>query len=211
MAISIVARGVNGMALPILSHSLKLGLQHWWFALGAVLLTAVQFFPEALLWQREKILDGEFWRLVTGHWLHLNVSHFGLNVAAGMVVIIWIKPHVRTVDIALHLFLFSLLLGLCLLLFVPQLGWYAGLSGVLYGFLCLYSIRLFFSQGSRWWAAAFLLIWLKITFEQFAKLPASMALLNDFPVVVEAHLIGAILGTLIAVVQVLFIAACFRE
>lgn len=199
------------MALPTLDVNPQLGRERWWLVLVVALLAGVQFFPETLLWQREKILDGEFWRLLTGHWLHLNVSHFALNFIAGLVLVIWVKPHVRTAEIALQLFLLSLLLGLCLLQFVPQLSWYGGLSGILHGFLCLYSIRLFFLQRSRWWAGIFLLVWLKIAVEQHAGSSAQVVSFNDFPVILEAHILGAILGTLLAVVQVLIVTARFRQ
>lgn len=211
MAVSIIAPGVNGMAQPTLNYNPKIAHQYWWLILGLVLLAGSQFFPETLLWQREKILDGELWRLLTGHWLHLNVPHFVLNIMAGLVLMVWLKPYVSFAEIALQLFLLSTLLSLCLLVFIPQLDWYGGLSGILHGLLCLYSIRLCFSQRSPWWAGIFLLVWVKIAVEQYAGSTSQVVLLDDFAVVLEAHLLGAILGTLLATLQALIKSVHFRH
>ena len=38
--------------------------------------------PEALVFDRQAILQGELWRLVTSHWVHSDVEHLTWNLVA---------------------------------------------------------------------------------------------------------------------------------
>lgn len=204
MAVSPIANRFVCLALPILTgHPIKACHSRWTVSGLLVLLVGLQFFPEALLWQRDSILAGQYWRLLTGHLVHLNETHFSINLLAGLILVAWIKPHVRYLEMSFHFLALSFLLG-AVLLFVPQLEWYGGLSGALHGLLCLYSIKLFFAQRTRWWAGMFALVWFKIAVEQWQVGSEQLIVLSHgLPVVPAAHLLGALLGTLFAITQVL--------
>ena len=61
-------------------------------AIGAVLL-ALAWWGEPLRgllrWDRAALSAGEAWRLVTGHFVHLDLEHALLNVA-GLVLVAWL-------------------------------------------------------------------------------------------------------------------------
>lgn len=86
-------------------------------------------------YQREAVLAGEAWRLLSGHFMHLGFSHLLLNLSGlGLVMLLF----GRGVSAAgwIWLLLASLLaLGAGFVWLSPELGWYVGLSGVLHGLI----------------------------------------------------------------------------
>ncbi len=184
--------------------------QYRWYFLWVALFAGAQIAPDATLWEREKILSGEYWRVFTGHWLHLNLEHFALNFLVGVILVFGLIPYVRPSDITLQLFFLCLLLSLSLLLFVPRLSWYGGLSGVLHGLICLYALKLMFKYKSYWWAGLFALVWFKVAGELLMS-GSSFFLSDDLPVVFESHLFGALIGTILAATYILIPKEIFRS
>lgn len=148
----------------------------------------------ALRYERVAMLAGEYWRLATGHVIHLGTAHLVLNLA-GLVLIGMLFHRDYTARQWLIVFAASALcIDVGFVLFEPQLQWYVGLSGVLHGALAAGAVA--------WWRhetrpVAFALIAVlagKLAWEQWrGALPFS----GDIPVIVDAHLYGAI-GGLIA-------------
>jgi membrane associated rhomboid family serine protease len=128
---------------------------------------------QLLRYERAAVLEGEWWRLLTGHLVHGGLRHLSLNVAGiGLVALLFGR------DYSPGHWLFVLLastlaIDLGFVFYQPQLEWYVGLSGVLHG--CIAGAKLFWEQYR-------------------GALPLS----GDMPVVVAAHLYGAIGGALAA-------------
>ena len=99
-----------------------------------------------LQFEREGILHGEIWRLITGNFVHLSGSHALLNIA-GLVLIWLLFGHCYNNATWLIVLLSSLLTTtLGLLVFNPELDWYVGLSGSLHGLFiagCIAEIKSF--------------------------------------------------------------------
>lgn len=145
---------------------------------------------DGLRFERGAIADGQLWRLVSGHVVHLGVAHAALN-AAGLLLITWLVG--REYTLRQWLFVTAVTVafidsGLWWLL--PGLGWYVGLSGVLHGWLAAGVV----AQIGRRRSDALLLGALlcgKLIFEAlFGALPGSAETAGG-PVVIEAHLYGA--------------------
>lgn len=109
-----------------------------WLFCGAVSFCALGLmtYPNALLdlrYDRAALLSGQWWRVVTGHLVHLNFDHLLLNLAGLILVceLLWYRLPWRHGS---ALLLFSAA-GTSLLLWWlhPELAWYAGLSGALHG------------------------------------------------------------------------------
>lgn len=92
---------------------------------------AAWFLPalaEWLVYDREFILRGEFWRLFTGHLVHFSRSHLALDVGAFFTVG-WL---LETRSIAPRWLMFGMapgVIGLALLFGDPAMARYGGLSG----------------------------------------------------------------------------------
>ena len=146
-----------------------------------------------LRFDRNAILSGQLWRLISAHLTHLGWSHLGMNLLGlGLIWTLFGKAYDNT-----H-WIVALLIGAlgtsALLLWLnPQLRWYVGLSGVLHTLFilgCLADVQ----QKRRGSWVLLLAITAKLLYEQMAgPLPGSESTAGG-RVIVDAHLYGAIWG-----------------
>lgn len=185
------------------AEQFKALLRDNWFALliaGTALAVALAG-EHAALWlryDRSAIQHGQWWRLLTGNFVHLGWSHLWLNLAGWLLVWLLFKTHVPVKAWGIATVFCSLGVGLGLLWGSPHLSWYVGLSGVLHGYFvigALLSIRL----GYRFELLLLALVIGKLIWEQnVGPLPGSEKYSGGH-VVVDAHLYGAISGALLAI------------
>ncbi len=150
---------------------------------------------ELLRFERQRILDGEFWRLVTGHFAHLAPQHLALN-ALGLGIVALLVGRALCPREWLLAFIVCLASTSAGLLFLdPELNWYVGLSGVLHGLLVtglLANLPLRRTES----AVLLAIVVAKIGWEQFVgPMPGAEGTAGG-PVIVNAHLYGAIGGGL---------------
>ena len=155
----------------------------------------------ALRFDRDAILDGAWWSLLTGNLVHLGWSHLGMNLAGLALVVALVGERYRARDWALAVVLCSLAVGGGLLWLNPEVRWYVGFSGTLHGLLVAGSIA-----DLRIWprSAALLLVGTaaKLGWEQVAgALPGSEDVAGGF-VIVDSHLYGAIAGAALGAILV---------
>jgi rhomboid family GlyGly-CTERM serine protease len=149
-------------------------------------------------YDREAILAGEPWRLVTGHLVHGDLHHLVWNILGVLIVGILFARDFTAPQWVLILIASTAAIDLGFLEFEPQLEWYVGFSGVLHGAMAAGLVR-WLRRGEG------LLVWLiggafvaKLGWEQFAgAVPFTTARLS-LPVVHEAHSYGAIGGAIAA-------------
>ena len=175
-------------------------LRRYW-ALAAVAAVAAllqALAPDGLRYEREAILDGQLWRLVTGNLLHLGWTHLALNLA-GLLIIGLSFPGAgadRPWRLLADLLLLSLAVGLGLLRGSPDVAWYVGLSGALHGLLVLAAAGEW-HRSPRFALTVLIALALKLAWEQWTDAGATAALIGG-KVVVDAHLYGALGGALLA-------------
>ena len=155
----------------------------------------LQRFPEALEFQRQSILSGQLWRLWTGHWVHANTAHFLLNISVALLLYFVFFRTLTAKELVATGLLFSALLGGSLLLFMPGLDWYNGLSGLLHAWIVYASIRRIQAGDAVYWLGL-ALVWAKVLFEGVGVGGWSGGVLDGVNIITEAHLIGALVGTL---------------
>lgn len=95
------------------------------FSSAAALLPAAEY-------NRDAILQGEIWRLVTGNLVHWSAEHFWLDVGAFLLLGIVYEPSFKRLRVSFITFLLavSLVIGAAMLFLLPDLEIYRGLSGV---------------------------------------------------------------------------------
>ena len=179
-------------------------LRAWWLPLALV---AVSFMlmlgGEAsrlgFRFDRSAIQSGELWRLLTGHFVHLGGPHFALN-AAGLALVWYLVG--RTFDWQRWLLIAAtciLTMDAGLWFLNPRLEWYVGLSGLLHGLLAAGLTERLRRPDTETLLLSALLVG-KLLWEQLSgPIPGSEGTAGG-PVVVDAHLFGALGGGLTAIV-----------
>lgn len=159
------------------------------------------FDPESyqlLAFYRTGISEFEWWRLVSANLIHTNFNHVLLN-AAGITLLWALHGYYYQTFRYLTIFLLcSLGTTIGIFYFNPSLIWYAGLSGALHGIFVWGAYR-DIREGLKTGWVLMLGLWVKIAYEQFSGPSAEISALIDATVAIEAHLYGAITGTLLVI------------
>lgn len=140
---------------------------------------------------------GQWWRMITAMWVHLNWQHWlgNLLAATGLLLIAVTRAGVRPALALLVLAACGVIAQLGLL-WVPSVRWYGGLSGALHGMALWCSLRLLAVPGiARAFGVALAAVVLaKVWLEQSWLAPIVMDRLRGFGVVRAAHAAGAVGG-----------------
>ena len=146
-----------------------------------------------LRYDRAAIASGEYFRLLSGHILHLGHMHFLLNVAG--LALVWFlvgtafSPSQWAAIIASNI----IVIDLCFWFLMPGLGWYVGLSGLLHGMLAAGIAGIWRSRRAEALVIAAIVV-LKLGYEiLIGPVPGSGDMAGG-DVITEAHLFGAIGG-----------------
>ena len=174
-----------------------------WLVPGIVVLCALTLVlsgdsgREWLRFDRDGIAAGQVWRLLTGHLVHLGVSHAFLNLA-GLVLVWFLVGRAFTSKQWLWIMAGSVVaIDLGLWFGAPALEWYVGLSGLLHGMLAAGIVAGLAGRSGEALILAGVVVG-KLAWEQFAgPLPGSEAT-SGGAVIVDAHLYGVIGGALVA-------------
>jgi rhomboid family GlyGly-CTERM serine protease len=148
---------------------------------------------ETFRYDRLLIQEGEYWRLITGHFVHLGMTHLILNLAGLVLVWLLVGRYFSRSQWLLVIVIVAAVTTVCFWFIDEFLLWYVGLSGVLHGLLVAGTIR-----GYRVLPSESVIIGIivagKLAWEQFAgPLPGSESV-SGGAVVVNAHLFGALGG-----------------
>lgn len=152
---------------------------------------------DLLRYERGAIAAGQWWRLLTAHIAHLGLHHAVLN-ALGLVFL-WalFAREWRPRQWALIACIVALAIDGGLWFRDPAVTWYVGASGVLHGLMAA-GVFAYIRRGDPlgWVMAALLAA--KLCYEQLhGPLPFAG---RGVPVVVDAHLYGALAGLLGAII-----------
>jgi len=168
------------------------------FAMIAFSLLAYLFDEIALLavYDRTAILDGELWRLLSGHFVHFSGLHFSFNIIAFGITGGVIEKRAYP-GFGLLLMMTAAAIGASMILLEPDMRFYGGLSGIAHGAL-LY-LALFGLYESRPWnklsRLILLVVPIKVGIELYSG--ASLAYSTEaFVPVPLSHLVGVIVAFL---------------
>jgi rhomboid family GlyGly-CTERM serine protease len=147
-------------------------------------------------YDRNQLNHFEWWRLITGHFLHTNTSHLLLNLTG--LTLLWALHghHYKISRYSIQFLVLCLGTSIGLYYFAQHMQWYVGLSGVLHG---LFVIGAYFDirQKLKTGWIMFIIVWVKVIYEQVFGASADVAKLREANVAVDAHLFGTISGCII--------------
>jgi rhomboid family GlyGly-CTERM serine protease len=183
---------------PLLSRStLKLHQSAWLLGLICAIVVLLSLTGEtvtlALRYERAAVLRGEYWRLLTAHLVHGSLRHLLLNLAGlGLIATLFARDF-RPLEWLWIGLASTLAIDIGFVFFEPQLDWYVGLSGVLHGLLAAGAVAWWRTEPKPLALALSLILVGKLAWEQTR---GALPLSGDLPVVVNAHLYGAIGGVI---------------
>jgi rhomboid family GlyGly-CTERM serine protease len=160
----------------------------------AVALAAWPRAVDLLEFDRLQVMDGEWWRLVTAHWVHFGVSQLCWNLVVLVPAGVWVE-RLAPVRTRVLFLLAPVVIGAALFAADPTLLHYAGLSGMTAAILALLAFtQLSAAHADRWfWRAVLAVLGVKIAAELLLMDPA-LARFSDASVrpVPLAHLAGVV-------------------
>lgn len=142
-----------------------------------------------LRYERIAVDQGEWWRLLTGNFVHLGAWHLFLNALSLLLLVLLCPERLSALEWLRRVLVIGLGMMLGLHWFAPSLANYVGLSGLIYG-LFLLGLGRQAAQGDR--IAMFCLVFLacRIIWELVIGAPASEERLVGGGIVAESHLYG---------------------
>lgn len=147
----------------------------------------------ALRYGREEMLQGQWWRVLSGHFVHLGWRHTLMNMTAWLLIWFIFRDALSDRLWSTAILLCSLGVSTGLFFLNPDLRWYVGFSGTLHGLFVLGAL-IHVHAGlvlERWLLA---LLGVKLAWEQWqGAMPGSEQFAGG-NVIVDAHLYGAIAG-----------------
>ena len=150
-----------------------------------------------LSYDRPAIAAGEFWRLLSGHFVHLGVSHLIWD-AAGMLLIWYLVGRSFSRKQWLVVSLVAVVgIDLGFWFLEPNLTWYVGLSGLVHGLLAAGVVGSLKSEGAYMWILGVGLI-AKLAYEALVGPVPGSAESSGGTVIVAAHVYGAVAGAIAA-------------
>ncbi|EGN74299.1 rhomboid family GlyGly-CTERM serine protease [Idiomarina sp. A28L] len=171
--------------------------------LVSVLLLVVFLLPESMLlkltFERLPIAEGEYWRLLSGQFVHFSWGHLWLNIAGIWVMYLLYAEHAPNWRYPLVVCLLALFSNLGMYFFAPEIQAYLGFSGVLYG-LFAWGAVVDIRKGIKLGWLLFLGVMLKVSWEYFVG-PVQIGTATVDNLAVSAHFFGALGGGIIALVQ----------
>ena len=150
---------------------------------------------QAMAFDRSALAEGQWWRFLTAHFVHLDAAHALLNGFG--VVLMWAlfaRDYSPLRWLAIYLFS-SLCISAGLWLFDPGVTNYVGASGALHGVMSAGTLAHLRRRDLDGWILAVFIV-VKLIYEQWnGQLPFNE---SGVPVVVNAHLYGALGGLALA-------------
>ncbi len=164
----------------------------------SLLLLCLQIIQPLLRFERELILNGEVWRILSGHFVHTNLAHLLLNLS-GLWVFLWLcGSYLNLPRLTATIATLGISISLLLLALHPGLHWYVGFSGILYGLFLLGGIKLAVADDPLTGLALIGLLVLKTGLDLYNGNSALSESLIDAQVILPAHLYGLLTGLLLA-------------
>lgn len=191
----------------MIAESLFRSSAPWAFAaLSSLLILGLQFggegWREALQYDRPGLeTAGEWYRLLTGHWVHLGWHHALMNVTGLWLLALLDVDHTGLRANLLRSLVLCLMVGLFLYIRHPELQWYVGFSGVLHGLFVITLVGGVWRQRSVLALGVLFILIGKLVWEHYHGALTQDAL--GVPVIVAAHSYGALAGLAYALIAIM--------
>ena len=145
-------------------------------------------------YDRAGLANGQVWRLITAHLVHLGWAHLWPNLLALILIGGLLEEFLSPFEWTVASLVTGFAISTGLYLFQPDTHWYVGLSGVLHGLVACGAVMMIRARAVGLGVGLGLGLALKLLWEViYGPVPLTAASVGG-AVVVAAHLYGAIAG-----------------
>ena len=164
--------------------------------LGSLLIFLLPSIANYLVYDREYILAGEWWRVLTAVGVHFSWSHLVYNIVI-LLLAGWLLERESRSHFVWLVLITSVLSSLYFLFYLPEMKNYAGLSGIISAiavFVCLMNIRKV--PKTKWlWITILTIFIAKVIYEGVMQEAFYVSYASEqIHVVPSAHIIGAMVA-----------------
>jgi rhomboid family GlyGly-CTERM serine protease len=161
----------------------------------ALVIVALQAFGDVsrrrLAFERSALEEGQVWRLLTSHFVHLGWYHTLLNLLGLLALLVLCPQRLTSREWVARVGWLALWISVALYVAAPAVDRYVGLSGVLHGLFFLGLVPMA-RRGDAIAIACLAYLFGKLAWEQFAGTPVSDEHAIGGHVVTLAHLFGTL-------------------
>jgi rhomboid family GlyGly-CTERM serine protease len=195
---------VNKDLFPIVNSRAETLLRRWSVVLLiAACCLALAFAGDAgrtwARYDRTALEGGQAWRMVTAHLVHLGWGHLWPNLLALLLIGGLLEEFLKPAEWLVASVVSAVGISAGLYAFEPDVQWYVGLSGVLHGLVACGAVRMVQARRFALGAALGVGVVAKLVYEAtLGPVPFTEHAAGG-PVIVAAHLYGAIAGAIAGV------------
>lgn len=153
--------------------------------------------PNFMLFERDAIVTGEWWRILTGQFVHISAMHLTGNVLGMGVACLLFYENWRGWKFVMLLLACATTSNMGMYFFHPEIENYVGISGALYGLIAFGALTDWLKRVPFGRIITLGLI-LKVVYEFYLGPISFPAAEPADAIAVQAHLYGAITGLLLA-------------
>jgi len=164
----------------------------------SICLFIMQLFQGELVFYRDLISQGEWWRLLSGNFVHSNYPHLFLNLAGLWILGFLFIDHFKVKTFIFSIVFISFFVGLGLYYFDLDLQKYYGFSGILYGLFIVGGISAVIQKDYFNGILIIVFIIAKLIWDLIYGGSTSSEELIGIPVAVHSHLYGIIAASVIS-------------
>lgn len=158
-----------------------ISLVFWW----------VQNYYDLLVFDHTRIASGEIWRLWSSQYLHTNQNHQWLNLIGLSLFLLLYSTYLSVFKLLITLMYLSTSVGLGLFFFSPDIIYYAGFSGILYGLFTIAALFALLNKDLILGHTVLGILTIKVIWENIdPSINASSAALIHANIATDAHLYG---------------------
>lgn len=171
-------------------------------ALALIGLHLLQAVPEALAYSRDDIAHGQWWRVLSAHFVHFTLHHSVMNAAGLLAVTVALLYRQSLAILGLINVFLPLWISAWLWWQFDGIEQYRGYSGVIYGLIAA-GLLWEWSSSKIIYSIALLVLCAKIGYEQLPGYDVNHLMEEiGVPVAIEAHLLGLVGGLAFALIAI---------
>jgi rhomboid family GlyGly-CTERM serine protease len=156
--------------------------------------------PQLLRYETVLIHQGQWWRFLSGHWVHANWIHFALNMTGFILCVALTETGWKFTQWIWRILVLASGISIAFWWLQPHIGWYVGFSGILFGLYVLCAITSW-PQQKIMSSILLSVIALKLILDLWSSVKITSDELIGVPVLVEAHLYGVATALIIEMIH----------